>query len=123
MAQASSDSSTVAALRVLVADDSKALRQRARTMLERAGLTVVDEAADGAEAVSMAAAHQPDVVLLDPRMPRGDGLEVAQALRRQQPGMQVVLWDWDGAQLDRAARRSGAQAAVPKDIRAAELVA
>jgi DNA-binding NarL/FixJ family response regulator len=124
MAHPSTDTAIATSLRVLVADDCEPLRKRVRSELEEAGLTVVGEAADGAEALTQAAAHHPDVVLMDLRMPRMDGIEATRTLRLQQPGTQVVLWTGDdNAQLDRAIRKSGAQVGVLKGVRTVELVA
>ena len=112
------------ALQVLVVDDSQAQRTRVRSALEWAGLTVVGEAEDGAQALSEAAAHHPDVVLMDLRMPRMDGVQATRILRRQQPDTPVVLWTGDDdAQLERAVCNSGAQVGIPKDIGTGELVA
>jgi CheY-like chemotaxis protein len=115
----------VTALQVLVVDDSQAQRTRVRSELEQAGLTVVGEAEDGAQALTQAAAHHPDVVLMDLRMPRMDGVQATRILRRQQPDTPVVLWpgDDDDAQLDRAVCNSGAQVGIPKGIGTVELVA
>ena len=124
MARPGSDTVTATSLRVLVADDCEALRQRVRSELEEAGLTVVGEAADGAQALAQAATHHPDVVLMDLRMPRMDGIQATRTLRDQQPGTQVVMWTGDGhAQLELALRKSGAQVGVLKGIHTAELVA
>jgi len=124
MARVSTDTATARPLRVLVADDSEALRKRVCSELEEAGLTVVGEAADGAQALTQAAAHHPDVVLMDLRMPRMDGIEATRTLRLQQPGTQVVLWTGDDhAQLDSAIRRSGAQVGILKGVGTVELVA
>jgi CheY-like chemotaxis protein len=119
-----STGTAAAALQVLVVDDSQAQRTRVRSALEGAGLTVVGEAEDGAQALSEAAAHHPDVVLMDLRMPRMDGVQATRILRRQQPDTPVVLWTGDDdAQLERAVSNSGAQVGIPKDIGTGELVA
>jgi CheY-like chemotaxis protein len=118
-----STGTTATALQVLVVDDSQAQRTRVRSALERAGLTVVGEAEDGAQALTQAAAHHPDVVLMDLRMPRMDGVQATRILRRQQPDTPVVLWTGDDAQLDRAVWTSGAQVGIPKGIGTVELVA
>lgn len=124
MAHASIDTDTARALQVLVVDDSQALRTGIRSALEQAGLMVVGEAADGIEALVQAAAHHPDVVLMDLRMPQMDGIQATRILRRRQPDTPVVLWSADhDAQLDRAIRESGAQVGLSKGVDTAELVA
>jgi DNA-binding NarL/FixJ family response regulator len=67
--------------RALVVDDHPAFRAAARRMLDAAGIDVVAEAVDAAQAVQLALDHQPDLVLLDVRLPDGDGFEVACRLR------------------------------------------
>ena len=110
-------------LQVLVVDDNQAHRTRVRSALEQAGLMVVVEAEDGAQALTQAAAHRPDVVLMDLRMPRMDGVQATRILRRDQPDTPVVLWSGtDAAQLDRAVCKSGAQVGIPKGIGTVELV-
>lgn len=68
--------------KVLVADDKASSRELVRTVLERCGYEVV-EAADGAEAVAVARATEPDLVLLDLHMPVLDGFGAIQALRHE----------------------------------------
>lgn len=68
-------------LRLVIADDEPLLRQGLRLVLERdTDLQVVAEAGDGLEAVSMVREHRPDMVLLDIRMPRLDGIEAARRI-------------------------------------------
>jgi DNA-binding NarL/FixJ family response regulator len=111
-------------LRVLVVDDSAWLRQGIRGALERAGLVVVGEAADGGQALAQAAAQRPDVVLMDLRMPKMDGIAATRVLRHQQPELRVVLWTGDDdAQLASAVRKSGAHAGLPKGVPTIELIA
>ena len=62
-------------------DTATVLRDDVRVALEDAGLMVVGEAADGTHALTQAAARDPDVVLMDLRMPGMDGIQAAQALR------------------------------------------
>ena len=79
-------------LRVLLADDNPWLRRGVRTALERAGFVVVGEAADGIQALELAAACHPDLVLMDLCMPGMDGIQATQVLRGRQPQIRVVLW-------------------------------
>ncbi|GLZ80737.1 DNA-binding response regulator [Actinorhabdospora filicis] len=65
---------------VLIADDQALLRGSFRVLLETSGLEVAGEAADGAEAVELAAALRPDVVLMDVRMPVMDGIEATRRI-------------------------------------------
>lgn len=68
-------------MRILIADDEAPARMRLRRLIEDAGAgEVIGEAASGREALAAVEAEQPDLVLLDIRMPEGDGLSVARAL-------------------------------------------
>jgi NarL family two-component system response regulator YdfI len=79
-------------IRILVADDHLIVRQGLRLILETApDLELVGEAADGAEAVRLAAELQPDVVLMDLRMPGMDGMAAIERLRVEQPHIAVVI--------------------------------
>jgi CheY-like chemotaxis protein len=76
---------------VLVIDDDPAIRHLLRIMLEVEGHEVL-EAADGSEGLSVAWAHQPDVVVLDYMMPGADGESTGLALRRLAPTSKVVAF-------------------------------
>ncbi|MET9953065.1 response regulator transcription factor [Streptomyces sp. NPDC006339] len=79
-------------IRVLLADDETMIRAGVRAILATdPGIEVVAEAGDGHEAVELALVHRPDVVLLDIRMPRLDGLGAAEELRRTLPEAAVVM--------------------------------
>jgi two-component system, response regulator PdtaR len=70
----------VAAPRILVAEDETLVRLDLRAMLADAGYDVCAEAADGFEAVALAAEHEPDVILMDANMPRLDGVAAARRI-------------------------------------------
>ena len=108
--------------RVLLVDNSSYLRSCVRQALERAGLIVVGEAADGEQALVKAAEEHPDVVLMDLRMPKMDGIRATQALHAQQPGMPVVLWSGE-SEVGGAAAIAGAAAGLCKGTCTSELVA
>ena len=104
-------------IRVLVVDDQTLVRQGIRSLLALAdGIEVVGEAADGVDALARIEALAPDVVLLDVRMPRLDGIAVLRALRDAGDGPPVLVlttFDDDEAALD--ALRAGAKGYLLKD--------
>lgn len=77
--------------RILVVDDHVAFRSFARALLRAEGFDVVGEAGDAASAVEAAARLQPELVLLDVRLPGGDGFEIAERLASQPEPPVVVL--------------------------------
>lgn len=106
-----------APVRVLVVDDQPVVRRGIALMLAmEPGLEVVGQAADGHEALALARATRPDVVLMDLQMPRMDGVAATRAITAELPGPQVVVlttYDADGLVFD--AIRAGAQAYLLKD--------
>jgi two-component system, NarL family, response regulator YdfI len=79
-------------IRILVADDHLIIRQGLRLILEtEPGFELVGEASDGAEAVRLCSELNPDVVLMDLRMPGMDGLTAIERLQVQQPRVAVVI--------------------------------
>jgi len=79
-------------IRVVLADDHPVVRAGLRGMLAaEPGIEVVADAASGAEAVAVAARFQPDVVLMDLRMPHGDGVEATATIVGGHPGIRVVV--------------------------------
>jgi DNA-binding NarL/FixJ family response regulator len=108
---------------VLVVDDHVIVRQGLRGMLAaEPDLTVVGEAGSGPEAVAMVGVHSPDVVLMDLRMPGGDGVAATTAITAHHPGTRVVVlttYDTD-ADILRAVE-AGAAGYLLKDCSQAEL--
>jgi DNA-binding NarL/FixJ family response regulator len=78
-------------MRILLADDHSMVRQGLRALLEREGFSVVAEAADGPEAVEMAAEQKPDVAILDVVMPRLSGVQAAREIQGASPHTKTVL--------------------------------
>lgn len=110
-------------LRVLVADDQDLVRAGFRLILERAGLEVVGEAADGVEAVEQARAHLPDVVVMDIRMPRLDGIEATRRIvALPNPPRVLALTTFDIDEYVYGAIRAGASGFLLKDVSPAGLV-
>lgn len=81
----------MAKIRVIIADDHGVVRAGLRGLLLGAGLDVAGEAGTGLEAVSLARALHPDVVLLDVRMPEMDGLQALTAIKAEMPDISVVM--------------------------------
>ncbi len=77
--------------RVLIADDDNDVRQAVRELLEDQRFVIVGEAVDGADAVTKALDLQPDVVLIDLRMPDVDGIEATRKIKALLPMVQVVM--------------------------------
>src|SRR5919197_3740557 len=83
------------AVRVMVVDDSSSTRTMLREALALGGgIEVVGEAGDGREAITVASACRPDVVLMDVRMPDMDGVTAARSLLNEYPDMKVVALTW-----------------------------
>jgi len=78
--------------RVMIADDHPLVRSGLRVLLEREGeFHVVAEAADGYEAIDLAALHKPEVILLDVGMPRLSGPDAAMSIAQKTPGVRIVM--------------------------------
>jgi DNA-binding NarL/FixJ family response regulator len=111
--------------RVLLVDDQALVRAGFRLILEaQPDLTVVDEAADGLQALALAEQHRPDVVLMDIRMPVLDGIEATRRLVEALPESRVlVLTTFDLDEYVYDALLAGASGFLLKDVSRDELVA
>ncbi|MGE7390656.1 response regulator [Streptomyces sp. NPDC004126] len=110
-------------IRVLVVDDQTVVREGLVLLLGLLpGTEVVASAADGAEAVRLVAEHAPDVVLMDLRMPRMDGVEATRLITGKHPGTGVVvLTTYSDDESVLAALRAGARGYLTKDADAQEI--
>jgi DNA-binding NarL/FixJ family response regulator len=77
--------------RIVLVDDEPDFRETLRDMLSDQGFAVVAEAGDGEEAVRSVARTNPDVVLMDLRMPTMDGIQATRSIKSQFPNVQVVM--------------------------------
>jgi DNA-binding NarL/FixJ family response regulator len=111
------------AVRVLLADDQRLVRESLATMLGLLPrIELVGTASDGEEAVALAAEYQPEVVLMDLRMPRVDGIEATRRLREQQPDVRVIaLTTFADDESVLAALRAGARGYLTKDAGADDI--
>ncbi len=123
-AQEPSPSRETVAPRVLIADDEELIRTGFRLILTSRGIEVIGEAADGVEAIAEAERLRPDVLLMDIRMPKLDGLEAAKRVLRLLPHCRVLmLTTFDLDRYVYAALAAGASGFLLKDVTAAHLAA
>jgi DNA-binding NarL/FixJ family response regulator len=112
-------------IRVLLADDQRVVREGLAMLLELLpGIEVVGTAADGEEAVRLAAARAPDVILMDLRMPRVDGVEATRRIADVRPQARVIaLTTYADEPTVLRALRAGARGYLTKDAGAEEIEA
>jgi DNA-binding NarL/FixJ family response regulator len=79
------------AITVLVADDHEVVRTGLARLLEDSDITIVGEAVNGEQAVEQTMKHNPDVVLMDIRMPDSDGLAALETIKQQKPDVRIVM--------------------------------
>jgi len=110
-------------IRILIADDQEIVRQGLAIILDNQDdMSVVGQARDGEEAIAMARMLQPDVILMDIKMPRTNGIQATRAITSERPNAQIIIlttydsddWVFDGV-------RAGAQAYLLKDASPEEL--
>jgi DNA-binding NarL/FixJ family response regulator len=112
-----------APVRVLLADDQRLVRESLGTLLGLlGGIELVATASDGEEAVALAAEHRPQVVLMDLRMPRLDGIEATRRLRERCPDVRVIsLTTYADDESVLGALRAGARGYLTKDASGEEI--
>jgi DNA-binding NarL/FixJ family response regulator len=114
-------------IRVLLADDQALIRDGIAVLLEASGnIQVVGQAADGAEAVALAAQVKPDVILMDIRMPGTDGIEATRQIAQRRPDPEapprvLILTTFDDDEYVYDALEAGASGFMLKDASPAEL--
>jgi len=111
-------------LRLLVVDDHEVVRQGLVALLDRrAGFEVVAQAGSVAEAITVAALHEPDLVIMDVRLPDGSGIEACREIRAARPGTRVVmLTSYPDEEAVLSAIIAGASGYLLKQIRGRDLV-
>ncbi len=108
--------------RVLVAEDEALIRLDLKEMLEEEGYDVVGEAGDGEEAVAMANRLRPDLVILDVKMPKLDGIAAAEQIAGERVAPVVILTAFSQRDLVERAREAGAMAYLVKPFQKKDLV-
>ena len=102
------------ALRILIVDDQRRARQSLKALLDtKFQLTQILEAENGVEAVKYVKEWLPDIVLMDARMPHGDGIEATRAIKQQSPNVKVIVLSMF-AEYQAAALEAGADAFISK---------
>lgn len=102
--------------KVLIVDDDQTLRSDLKRLLEREpDLIVVGEAGDGRMALELAQAVPLDIILMDLRMPRINGLDATRMIKAERPGVKIIIFtQYEEDAYRRASAESGADAFLPK---------
>ena len=109
-------------MRVLIAEDESLIRLDLRQLLERAGLDVCAEAHDGVEAVELAREPEPDIAVLDVKMPRLDGIEAARRITAERPIPIVIVSAYSEVALVQRATEAGVYGYLAKPFREEDLL-
>jgi len=111
------------AINVLIVDDDRASREGLRELFElRPNITVIGEAINGEEAVSLTNSLHPDLIVMDVQMPKMDGLEATRQIKQRSPGVRIILLTMY-REYRAAALRSGADAFLIKGEGIGQLLA
>ena len=108
--------------RVVIAEDEALIRLDLKEMLAEEGYDVVGEAGDGETAVALAEEHRPDLVVLDVKMPKLDGISAAERIAKQRIAPVVILTAFSQRELVERARDAGAMAYLVKPFSRNDLV-
>jgi two-component system, response regulator PdtaR len=111
----------MAVTRVIIADDESIIRMDLKEMLNGMGYQVVGEAGDGQTAVDLARQVNPDIVIMDIKMPGMDGIEAAKILTAEQIAPVLLLTAYSQKELIEGAKEAGVVAYLVKPFREAEL--
>jgi AmiR/NasT family two-component response regulator len=109
-------------MRILVAEDETIIRLDLRDLLERAGFEICAEARDGEEAVALARSEQPDLAIMDVKMPRLDGIEAARRILDENPIPIVMLTAYGQEELVSRAVEAGVFGYLVKPFREQDLL-
>lgn len=107
---------------MVIAEDEALIRLDLAEMLAEEGYDVVAQASDGEEAVALATEHRPDLVVMDVKMPKMDGIEAASQIARAKIAPVVILTAFSQRELVDRAREAGAMAYVVKPFTRSDLV-
>src|SRR5437879_10589514 len=109
-------------MRILIAEDETIIRLDLRALLERAGFDVCAEARDGVEAIELARSQQPDLAVLDVKMPRLDGIDAARRILDERPIPIVMLTAYGQEELVARAVEAGVFGYLVKPFREQDLL-
>jgi len=109
-------------MRILIAEDETIIRLDLRQMLEQAGFDVCGEAKDGEEAVTLARTLEPDLVLLDVKMPKLDGIDAARRILEERPIPIVMVTAYGEEELVSRAVEAGVFGYLVKPFRETDLL-
>jgi AmiR/NasT family two-component response regulator len=109
-------------MKILIAEDETIIRLDLKGLLERAGYDVVGEARDGEEAVALAREARPDLVVMDVKMPRLDGIEAARRILDERPLPIVLLTAFGQSELVARAGDAGVFSYLVKPFREQDVV-
>lgn len=109
------DAGGILAIRVLVVDDTDHVREMLANMLELDGFDVAGQASGGAEAIALVAKEPPDIVIMDFKMPKMDGITATEQIRALNPTLPVILYTaYLDDEMEQRARDAGVSACIGK---------